>query len=167
MVNRYMVMSADRLQRTGNLMLSDPKRQPQPSGMTLDAQLCFAVYSASNAIDQMYRPLLEKYGLTYTQYIVLMTLAEEDNVSISVLAGRIGVSGATMTPLLRRLEDKNLLMRRTEAGNERRKNVVITPAGRALFEESCVVTETVFCATGLSQKQAGELIRLCRLVTAR
>ncbi|MCV0425192.1 MAG: MarR family transcriptional regulator, partial [Roseibium sp.] len=53
-----------------------------PTDITLDSQLCFALYSASNVIDHYYRPLLEAHGLTYTQYIVLMALAENDNVPI-------------------------------------------------------------------------------------
>ena len=135
--------------------------------MRLDSQLCFALYSATNTIEQMYRPLLEPYELTYTQYIVLMSLCEEDGISITNLAARIGVANATMTPLLKRLEAKMLLTREVRGDNERQKNVVITPAGRALFKDAFQVTEQVFCGTGLSVKQANDLIRLCKLITKR
>lgn len=135
--------------------------------MKLESQLCFALYAASNAIDQMYRPLLERHGLTYTQYIVLMALAEKDNVSITALADRIGVSKATMTPILRRLEAKKLLSRRIDGENERQKNIVLKPEGRALLLDSCHVTDTVFGGTNLSERQADDLIRLCKRITGR
>ena len=148
-------------------MLSKPVNEQTPLDMRLDSQLCFALYSATNTVEQMYRPLLERYDLTYTQYIVLMSLSEEDGISITTLAERIGVANATMTPLLKRLEAKGLLTREVRGDNERQKSVVITPSGRALFKEAFRVTEQVFCGTGLTVKQASELIRLCKLITKR
>ena len=84
--------------------------------------MCFALYAASNAVGQQYQTLLKAQDLTYSQYLVLMALAEEDGVSISALAGRLEVTKATMTPLLRRLEDKGLLSREIQEGNERQKS---------------------------------------------
>ncbi|MEP3603321.1 MAG: MarR family transcriptional regulator [Stappiaceae bacterium] len=139
---------------------------PRPV-LTLDSQLCFALYAASNTIDQYYRPLLEAHDLTYAQYIVLMALAEEDQVSITALATRLGLSRATMTPLLRRLEAKKLLWRRIKEGNERRKSITLTPEGRALWSESCRVTDHVFSQTKLSMEQATDLIAPCKIITRR
>ncbi len=151
--------------KCGSQTLPNQTTLDEPLGMKLEAQLCFAIHSASNAIDQMYRPLLEAYDLTYTQYIVLMALAERDDVSITELADRLGVSKATMTPLLRRLEDKKLLTRQIEDGNERQKRIKITPEGRAAFSDSCHVTDKVFSKTKLSPDQAGDLIALCKEIT--
>ena len=75
----------------------------------LNEQLCFALYSASNHLTSIYRPLLESLGLTYSQFIVLMALWEKDNISISQLAKNTKLSKATMTPLLKRLEQKELV----------------------------------------------------------
>ncbi|MCK0069652.1 MarR family winged helix-turn-helix transcriptional regulator [Kordiimonas laminariae] len=140
-------------------------RHPQPNipdDLTLDKQLCFAVHSASNAIDQLYRPLLNEHGLTYTQYITLMALAEEDGITITELATKIGVGKATMTPLLRRLDDKGLISRTIPKGNERQKIVEITDAGLSSLEGSCYVTDKVFSETGLTDSEAVTLISLCK-----
>ncbi|WP_226803897.1 MarR family winged helix-turn-helix transcriptional regulator [Amylibacter sp. SFDW26] len=138
-----------------------------PETLKLDSQLCFALHSASNKIDQMYRPLLATHGLTYAQYIVLMSLSEKDNVPITVLAKKLGVSKATMTPLLRRLEAKNLVTRKIESTNERQKQVKLTQEGLALLSESCDATDKVFEDTGLTKAQADGLIALCKVITQK
>jgi len=133
--------------------------------MTLDSQLCFALYSASNVIDHYYRPLLEAHGLTYTQYIVLMALVENDNVPITDLANRLGLSKATMTPLLRRLEAKTLIQRVMAENDERQKFIKITPEGRALWNDSCHATDKVFEKSNLTNSEAQTLISLCKRIT--
>ncbi|MEP3279213.1 MAG: MarR family transcriptional regulator [Stappiaceae bacterium] len=138
------------------------------SELKLDTQLCFALYSASNYLSQIYRSLLEQVDLTYTQFIVLMALGEEDNISISALADRLGLTKATMTPLLRRLEQKQFIERRIEAGNERQKNISLTATGQDLLASSGVdITEQAFCNTGLSKTQAKDMIALCKVITGK
>jgi DNA-binding MarR family transcriptional regulator len=127
----------------------------------LNEQLCFALYSASNHLTSIYRPLLEPLGLTYTQFIVLMALWEKDNISISELAKKAKLSKATMTPLLKRLEQKELIERQMLAGNERQKNIALTDAGRLLSQHSTKITEQAFCLSKLSKEQAKTLIELC------
>lgn len=130
----------------------------------LDNQLCFALYSASSHLTALYRPLLEPMNLTYTQFIVLMSLWEKDNVSISYLAKEAGLSKATMTPLLKRLEQKELIQRQMLEGNERQKNIALTELGRALSAQGKEVTEKAFCASGLTKAQAKEMIELCQTI---
>ena len=130
----------------------------------LDTELCFALYFASNRLTSIYRPILEPYDLTYTQFIVLMALWEEDGISITRLAERTGLSNATMTPLLKRLESKSYISRKVLAHNERQKNIVLTKAGRDLSLVSSEITKQAFCSTGLSKAQAIELIRCCRKI---
>lgn len=132
----------------------------------LDSQLCFALYSASNHLTSIYRPLLEPLDLTYTQFIVLMALWEQDEVSISQLAKTAGLSKATMTPLLKRLEQKELISRELLEGNERQKNIALTPKGKALGKKSKAVTDKAFCATGLSKQEADTLIALSKKLIA-
>lgn len=132
----------------------------------LDNQLCFSVYSASHTIEKQYQTLLKAQGLTYTQYLVLMALAEKDGVSISSLAGRLDVSKATMTPLLRRLEEKGLLSREITQGNERQKRISLTETGRNLWTKSCGVSSEVFARIGLTQAEADELIRVCTKISS-
>lgn len=135
------------------------------SKVKLDTQLCFALYSASNQLTQIYRALLKPLDVTYTQFIVLMALDEEDNISISTLAQRIGITKATMTPLLKRLEEKKLITRKVEATNERQKNIALTKAGHKLLTKAPDITDQAFCNTGLTKKKANELIALCREIT--
>ena len=94
-----------------------------------------------------------------------MALAEEDGVSISALADRLEVTKATMTPLLRRLEDKGLLSREFQEGNERQKVVTLTKAGRSIWMKSCGVSSDVFAGTGLTKAEADEVVRLCAKIT--
>ncbi len=130
----------------------------------LDNQLCFALYSASNRLTSIYRPILEPLGLTYTQFVVLMALWEQDGVSISELAQRTQLSKPTMTPLLRRLESKELIQLDRVAGNDRQKSVTLTREGQALASKSLPATEAAFCATGITKKQASEMIGLCNRI---
>ena len=127
----------------------------------LNEQLCFALYSASNHLTSIYRHLLEPLELTYTQFIVLMALWEEDNISISQLAKKTKLSKATMTPLLKRLEQKLFIERQTLAGNERQKNIALTDSGRALSLQSSEITKQAFCMSKLSQEQAKVMIETC------
>lgn len=147
------------------LTVPDDYKHDIPEDLVLDLQLCFAVHSASNRISDLYRPLLAEHGLTYAQYTTLMALAEEDGVSITHLAKRLGVANATMTPLLRKLEDKSLVTREMDGESERQKSITITDAGRGLLARSCRATELVFARTGLTQKQADELIALCKKIS--
>lgn len=126
----------------------------------LDSQLCFALYSASSHLTAIYRPLLDPLGLTYTQFMVLMALWEKDDISITQVARRAGLSKATMTPLMKRLEEKQLIERQIQEGNERQKNVVLTLAGRKLSEQSGDITRRAFCASGLSEDEAELMITL-------
>lgn len=127
----------------------------------LNNQLCFALYSGSSHITSIYRPLLDPLGLTYTQFIVLMALWEQDNISITRLAEKTGLSKSTMTPLLKRLEQKNFIQRKVLANNERQKSIVLTESGRKLSLQSAEVTNQAFCATGLTKQEANDMIALC------
>jgi len=120
----------------------------------LNEQLCFALYSASNHLTSIYRPLLKPLNLTYTQFIVLMALWEEDAISISQLAKKTKLSKATMTPLLKRLEQKKLVQRLILPENERQKSIELTDVGRRLSKKSLGVTKQAFAATKLSPKEA-------------
>ena len=133
----------------------------------LDSQLCFALYSASSHVSGIYRTVLKPLDITYTQFMVLMALWEQENVSISWLAKRTGLTNATMTPLLKRLEQKKLVVRKISSDNERQKNILLTKAGSKLSMKSAEITEEAFCATGLTRQQASDLIDLCKKISNR
>ncbi len=130
----------------------------------LNEQLCFALYSASNRITSIYRPILKSFDLTYPQFAVLMALGKEDSVSITKLAKRLQIGKPTMTPLLKRLEQKQLIERQSLPDNDRQKNIALTTSGKTLANETQQITEQVFCATGLGAEEAKNLIDLCQKI---
>jgi len=136
-----------------------------PAAPRLGEQLCHALYSASSALTQAYRPLLEPLGLTYPQFIVMMALWEEDDVPVSTLARKVRLGKSTMTPLLRRLEGKNLLERRIDADDERQLRIRLTASGSDLATAGSQAADQAFCATGFEPREALELQQRClRLV---
>lgn len=131
----------------------------------LDDQLCFALYSASSRLTAIYREILAPLELTYPQFVVMMALWEDDGVSITQLSARTGLSKSTMTPLLKKLELKNLLVRSRVAGNDRQKKIDLSRQGRALASKSIDATQNAFCASGLTKNEARSVIELCQRIS--
>ena len=102
------------------------------NSLLLGNQLCFALYSTSLAMTRLYKPLLAPLKLTYPQYVVMMALWEQDDVSVSTLGERVFLDSGTLTPLLKRLEATQLLVRQRQAHDERAVHISLTPAGKAL-----------------------------------
>lgn len=100
--------------------------------LKLDDQLCFSVYAASHAFNRFYRPLLEPLGLTYPQYLVLLTLWEEDGLPLKAIGDRLSLDSGTLTPLLRRMEAGGLVTRVRDREDERVVRVRLTARARAL-----------------------------------
>lgn len=113
----------------------------------LDAQLCFALYSAGLAMTKVYRKLLKPLAITYPQYLVMMVLWEDENLSVSEIGERLFLDSATLTPLLKRLESAGLVTRLRSREDERHVVISLTPRGRALQAKAGKVQESVFCAT--------------------
>jgi DNA-binding MarR family transcriptional regulator len=129
---------------------------PLPS-VTLDDQLCFALYSASRAVTARYRLLLDEMGITYPQLLVLMALWEGDDQTVTALGGRLGLDSGTLSPLLKRLEAAGMVIRRRSAVDERQVHVRLTDAGRALVQPARDVSATVIDAMGLDLAQFTDL----------
>lgn len=126
--------------------------------------MCFALYSASLTMTKVYKPLLQKFGLTYPQYLVMLVLWEQDERSVSELGERLFLDSGTLTPLLKRLEALMFVTRTRDATDERRVIVALTAAGKRLQERSLTVPQHISCATECSlpelislTKQLGEL----------
>ncbi|GAA5120076.1 MarR family transcriptional regulator [Alloalcanivorax gelatiniphagus] len=128
------------------LAMTDDTDNPD-SLLRLDLQLCFALYSTQLAMTKVYRKLLRELDLTYPQYLVMMVLWERDGQSVSGIGERLFLDSATLTPLLKRLESAGLLQRRRAAEDERRVEVHLTDAGRALRQRAEAVPEAVACAS--------------------
>ena len=127
--------------------------------LSLDRQLCFALYSTSLAMTKVYRPLLEPLGLTYPQYLAMLVLWEEDGSTVSGLGERLMLDSGTLTPLVKRLEGAGFVERRRDADAERRVRLHLTRRGRALRRRAEAVPELAARATGCD---IDELMRLKR-----
>ena len=106
----------------------------------LKKQVCFALYSASNAVMRAYRPLLDKLDLTYTQYLVMLSLWARDEVSLKEIGQETGLDAGTLTPIVKRLESKGWLTRTVSSEDERQKCIRLTEAGRELRFRAYVST---------------------------
>jgi DNA-binding MarR family transcriptional regulator len=118
--------------------------------LRLDDQLCFALYAATNAITRAYRPLLRELGITYPQYLTLMALWQHGTGTVGELAQRLDLPAHAMTPLLQRLEQAGLIVRRRSPLDSRAVLVELTSVGVELERSAATVQRTVEGATGLS-----------------
>lgn len=115
--------------------------------------MCFAVYSTNLAYSRVYKPVLEQLGLTYTQYITIICLWEQDQQSVKSLSDKLFLEPSTMTPMLKRLEAMGLLTRERDKEDERSVRVSLTDAGRQLREQAFAYRETTAKAAGLSPEE--------------
>lgn len=113
----------------------------------LDGQLCFALYSTSLAMSKIYRKLLRGLNLTYSQYLVMMVLWEKDELTVSEVGERLFLDSATLTPLLKRMEQAELLTRTRAASDERQVIIKLTPHGDALRHEAAKLPPAILQAT--------------------
>ena len=109
--------------------------------------LCFAVYSANLAYGRAYKPILDELGVTYTQWIIIVALWEEDGQSVKSLGDKLFLESNTLTPILKKLESLGYLQRRRDPSDERQVIISLTDAGRALREKGG--QRTLVKATGL------------------
>ncbi|OKO76340.1 MarR family transcriptional regulator [Bradyrhizobium sp. NAS80.1] len=116
-------------------------------GRKLSNFLCFAIYSANLAFGRAYKPLLDKVGLTYTQYIALVALSDEDEQTVSALGEKLFLESNTLTPILKKLEQMGYIRRHRDPADERQVRLSLTPAGRKLIEQD--LGESLIEATGL------------------
>ncbi|MRW86036.1 MarR family transcriptional regulator [Pseudoduganella sp. FT26W] len=123
----------------------------KPTTPQLADFLCFAVYSANLAYGKAYKPILDKLGLTYTQYIAIIALWEEDNQTVSGLGEKLFLESNTLTPILKKLEAMGYVHRARDAADERVVRVGLTAEGRALRESALHMN--LRDATGLTAEE--------------
>jgi DNA-binding MarR family transcriptional regulator len=131
--------------------------------LRLDSQLCFAVYSTSLAMTRLYKEPLGELGLTYPQYLVMLTLWEGDGATVSELGQKLSLDSGTLTPLLKRLDSVGFLTRLRDVADERRVRVSLTSAGRDLKARASRVPE---CMLAASQCSIDELVGLTHQLQA-
>ncbi|MBF4989678.1 MarR family winged helix-turn-helix transcriptional regulator [Methylophilus sp. QUAN] len=134
--------------------MNEPVKNKTP---VLQEQLCFSVYSLSLAINKVYRPLLKKLDLTYSQYLVMLVLWEGDQRTVSDIGEQLFLDSATLTPLLKRLEVAELVQRVRSSQDERQVIICLTEPGRQLRQQAAGIMDDMLCAMGCSLEELGAL----------
>jgi DNA-binding MarR family transcriptional regulator len=129
------------------------------AALLLENQLCFALYSTSLAMSKLYRKLLAGLDVTYPQYLVLLVLWEQDELTVSAIGERLFLDSATLTPLLKRLETAGLVARARAAADERQVIVSLTDAGRQLRQKARAVPPAVGKAAQCSAADAAGMVK--------
>jgi DNA-binding MarR family transcriptional regulator len=133
------------------------KQTAADQALRLDNQICFAVYSTAHAFNRVYKPLLDRLGLTYPQYLVMLALWERDDVPVKDIGERLFLDSGTLTPLLKRLEAAELIRRTRSTEDERVVLIALTQQGHALREKSKAVPQSILAASDCS---VGELLTM-------
>lgn len=139
---------------------------PPQSNLTLDKQICFSLYSASNAMIRAYRPLLETLELTYLQYIVMMVLWEHSALNVKTLGEKVHLDSGTLTPLLKRLEGKELVIRTRSKEDERVRIISLTTQGVELSKKAEQVPTEMHCKSKMSIEELRILKQSCEILLA-
>jgi MarR family transcriptional regulator, organic hydroperoxide resistance regulator len=135
--------------------VSMPRKSAGDAPLLLGNQLCFAIYSTAHAFNRVYKPLLDRLGLTYPQYLVMLVLWEQDDLSVKDIGERLFLDSGTLTPLLKRLESAQLVKRTRSVADERQVIVALTEKGASLREKAKTnVPPAILAASGCS---VGEL----------
>lgn len=113
--------------------------------LKLENQVCFPLYALSREVIKLYKPLLDKYDLTYMQYITMLVIWEKENISFKDLGQRLHLDSGTLTPVIKKLEEKGLIVRYKSAKDDRIVIVELTESGRLLKEDILEVPEKMYC----------------------
>jgi MarR family transcriptional regulator, organic hydroperoxide resistance regulator len=132
--------------------------------LLLGNQLCFAIYSTAHAFNRVYKPLLDRLGVTYPQYLVMLVLWERDGLSVKDIGERLFLDSGTLTPLLKRLEAAELIKRTRSTEDERQVLIALTSKGQALREKAKAVPQAILaasdCSVGELSAMKNELVAL-------
>ena len=134
--------------------------------LRLDNQLCFPLYACAKEIVRRYKPFLDEIDLTYTQYIVMMVLWEEREINVKELGSRLYLDSGTLTPVLKRLEQKGLIKRQRDDKDERVLIVSITKEGDELKDKAVEIPVKMAGCVSLEPQDAAELYRLLHKLLA-
>lgn len=134
------------------------------AGIRLENQLCFPLYVCSKEIVRRYKPYLDELNLTYTQYIAMMVLWEEREVTVTELGKQLFLDSGTLTPLLKKLEQKGFVTRKRMESDERNVCISITDKGDRLKEEAVKIPEKMSCCISLNPKEVKTLYTILQKV---
>ena len=128
--------------------------------LKLSNQICFPLYASGKEIVRRYKPFLDKLDITYTQYLVLMVLWEKDHISVKEIGERLYLDSGTLTPLLYKLENRELIKKEKQPADERELIVSLTQKGKELKEEAKDVPPQIAKKVKLTQEEAKTLYTL-------
>lgn len=129
--------------------------------LNLDRQICFPLYAASKEIVKRYRPFLDEVDLTYTQYLVMLVVWENSNLSVNEIGRRLYLDSGTLTPVIKKLEGKGLITRTRSSLDERRVVVEVSDTGLLLKQQCSSIPEKIRGCVDLNDK---DLITLRKLL---
>lgn len=128
--------------------------------LKLDNQLCFPIYAVSRQITQIYQPLLNELDITYPQYLVLLTLWETGTQTVNQIGEKLLLDSGTLTPLLKRLEQKEIVSRKRSTLDERVVEISLTEKGKNLKEKAECIPMKMFENLGISMEEVESLKRI-------
>jgi DNA-binding MarR family transcriptional regulator len=132
--------------------------------LVLEKQLCFSLYSASHRLVRSYRQLLEPLDLTYPQYLAMLVLWQQSELNVKELGEKLHLDSGTLTPLLKRLENKGLVSRTRSQLDERVVQILLTEQGKALKTQASHIPVAIFQQSGLPLAKLLELKQSCDLL---
>lgn len=130
------------------------------SELKLENQLCFPIYACSREITKMYQPLLDEIGVTYSQYLVLLVLWEQEQCTVKELGEALYLDSGTLTPLLKRMQTAGLIMRERSTSDERKVNISLTEKGWELREQARSIPQSIVQHACLKVEEHNDLLKL-------
>jgi len=125
--------------------------------LKLENQICFPLYVIAKEITGLYRPFLDELDITYSQYLVMMVLWENDGLTVSHIGDKLFLDSGTLTPLLKRLEAKGFIVRKRKKEDERVVEAFLTEVGKQLQQKACEIPKKIQQKIGIESE---DLIQL-------
>ncbi len=135
--------------------------------LKLENQICFPLYVSSKEIIRKYKPFLDEVGLTYTSYIVMMVLWEHKEMNVKQLGDNLWLDSGTLTPVLKKMEQKGFITRKRIDNDERKVNITITTTGEELRDKVLDIPSHIFSCTNLDLEEAEMLHKLLYKVISK
>ncbi|MES9683697.1 MarR family transcriptional regulator [Bacillus sp. AFS001701] len=121
--------------------------------LLLENQLCFSIYACSREITKLYRPILDEIGITYPQYLALLSLWEKDQQTVKELGETLFLDSGTLTPMLKRMESAGLIFRKRDSSDERKVLITLTEESIKLKEKAFCIPEKFFKESNTTQEE--------------
>ena len=137
-----------------------PEYYNPDEALRLENQLCFPLYACARKVVSQYTPFLKPLGITYTQYLVFMLLWAEDGLSVGDLCSRLYLDSGTLTPMLKKMEEKHLVERRRSKDDDRVVRIWLTEEGKKMKEKAAAIPLQVGSCIRISPEEASALYSL-------